>query len=33
LYSGAFVIPKGAKVGIVTYDRAVQFYNLHVLLF
>ncbi len=32
LYSGAFMIPKGAKIGIMTYDRAVQFYNLHVLL-
>jgi protein transport protein SEC24 len=31
LYSGNFQLPKGAKVGIVTFDRSLQFYNLNVI--
>jgi protein transport protein SEC24 len=30
LYSGQFQLPKGAKVGIITFDRTLQFYNLNV---
>ncbi|KAJ3332353.1 COPII coat Sec23p-Sfb3p heterodimer component, partial [Kappamyces sp. JEL0680] len=28
LYSGQFAIPAGARVGIVTFDRTIHFYNL-----
>lgn len=29
LFSGQFVFPAGAKIGIITYDKAVHFYNLN----
>jgi protein transport protein SEC24 len=30
LYSGNFTIPPGSRFGFLTYDRAIQFYNMHV---
>jgi protein transport protein SEC24 len=33
LYSGAYSLPPKSKIGIMTFDKTVQFYNLHVLIF
>ena len=29
LYSGASNLPSGSKIGILTFDRSIHFYNLH----
>jgi protein transport protein SEC24 len=31
LYSGQFEIPDGARVGFMTYDRSIHFYNMKVI--